>query len=101
MKSKNAAAKKLCGGVDALNIPRKLTCDGWSWNVVGCKTQILIELGCIAQRDLLEKLKENNVAKVSLLKLLTKEDLLIRFLSLACNLMIFRKKLVKRPCGCN
>ena len=26
-KSKNAAAKKLCGGVVALKIPRKLTCD--------------------------------------------------------------------------
>ena len=27
MKSKNVAAKKLCGGVVALKIPRKLTCD--------------------------------------------------------------------------
>ena len=26
-KSKNVAAKKLCGGVVALKIPRKLTCD--------------------------------------------------------------------------
>ena len=33
----------------------------------------------MAQEDLLEKLKENNVAKVSLLKLLTKENLLICF----------------------
>ena len=28
MKSKNVAAKKLCGEVVALKIPRKLTCDG-------------------------------------------------------------------------
>ena len=44
MKSKNAAAKKLCGGVDALNIPRKLTCDGWSWNVEReqcCKSKLI------------------------------------------------------------
>ena len=27
-KSKNVAAKRLCGGVVALKIPRKLTCDG-------------------------------------------------------------------------
>ena len=27
-KSKNATTKKLCGGVVALKIPRKLTCDG-------------------------------------------------------------------------
>ena len=27
-KSKNVAVKKLCGGVVALKIPRKLTCDG-------------------------------------------------------------------------
>ena len=46
MKSKNVAAKKLCGGVVALKIPRKLCCDSWFCNVVGCKTQILIELGC-------------------------------------------------------
>ena len=35
--------------------------------------------GPVAQEDLLEKLKENNVAKVSLLKLLTKENLLVCF----------------------
>ena len=33
----------------------------------------------VAQRDLLEKLKENNVEKVSLLKLLTKENLFVCF----------------------
>ena len=27
MKSKNVAAKKICGGVVGLKIPRKLTCD--------------------------------------------------------------------------
>ena len=42
-KSKNIAAKKLCGGI-------KLTCDGWFCNVVGCKTQISIELGCSPER---------------------------------------------------
>ena len=49
-KSKNAAAKKLCNGVVALKIPRKLTCDGWFCNIGGCKTQILIELGCSQER---------------------------------------------------
>ena len=39
----------------------------------------------MAQEDLLEKLKENNVAKVSLLKLLTMENLLICFISLQLN----------------
>ena len=46
MKSKNVAAKKLCGGLVALKIPRKLSCDSRFCNVVGCKTQIWIELGC-------------------------------------------------------
>ena len=50
MKSKNAAAKKLCAGVVAIKIPRKLTYDGWFCNVVGCTTPILIELGCSAER---------------------------------------------------
>ena len=49
-KSKNAATKKLCGGVVALTIPRKLTCNSWFCNVVGCKTQISIELGCSPER---------------------------------------------------
>ena len=48
-KSQNVAAKK-CGGVVALKIPRKLTCHGWLCNVVGCKTQISIELGCSPER---------------------------------------------------
>ena len=39
-KSKNVAAKNLCGGVVVLKIPRNLTCDGWLCNAVGCKTQI-------------------------------------------------------------
>ena len=37
MKSKNVAAKKLCGGVVALKIPRKLTCGSFFCNVVACK----------------------------------------------------------------
>ena len=45
-KSKNVATQKLCGGVVALKIPRKLTCDSWICNVVGCKTQASIGLGC-------------------------------------------------------
>ena len=49
-KSKNIAAKRLCGAVAALKIPRKLTCDGWFCNVVGCKTQISTELGCSPER---------------------------------------------------
>ena len=49
-KSKNAAAKKLCCGVVALKIPRKLSCNGWFCNVGGCKTQISIELGCFSER---------------------------------------------------
>ena len=49
-KSKNAAAKKLCNGVVALKIPRKLTCDGCFCNIGGCKTQISIELGCSQER---------------------------------------------------
>ena len=42
-KSKNEAAKKLCGRLLALEIPRKLTC---FCNTGGCTTQISIELGC-------------------------------------------------------
>ena len=52
-KSKNAAAKKLCGGVVGLKIgscSRKLTCEGWFCNFGGCKTQISIELGCSPER---------------------------------------------------
>ena len=48
--SKNVAAQRLCCGVVAVKIPRKLTCDGWFCNVVGCKTQISIELGCSPER---------------------------------------------------
>ena len=36
-KSKNVAAKKLCVGVVALEIPGKLTCGSSFCNVVGCK----------------------------------------------------------------
>ena len=50
MKSKDVAAKKLCGGVVALKTPRKLTCDGRFCNVAGCKTQISIELGSNPER---------------------------------------------------
>ena len=49
-KSKNLAAKKLCGGVVALEILRKLTCDGWFCNDAGCKSQISIKLGCCPKR---------------------------------------------------
>ena len=42
----NVAAKKLCGGVVALKLLRKLTCNSWFCNVVGCKTLISIVLGC-------------------------------------------------------
>ena len=49
-KSKNVAAKKLCGGVVALKIPRKPTCDGRFCDVAGCKTQISIELGSNPKR---------------------------------------------------
>ena len=44
-KSKNVADKTLCVGAVARKIPRKLICDTWFCNVVGCKTQISIELG--------------------------------------------------------
>ena len=45
-KSKNATAKKLCDGEVALKVPRKLICYSWFCNVVGCKTQISVVLGC-------------------------------------------------------
>ena len=45
-KSKNVADKKICGWAVALKTPRKLICDSWFCNVVGCETQISIELGC-------------------------------------------------------
>ena len=48
-KSKNVAAQKL-GGVVALKLPRKLTCNGGFCNFVGCKTQISIELACSQER---------------------------------------------------
>ena len=69
-KSENVAAKKLCGKAVALEILRKLT----FWNVVGCKTEILMELG-----DLLEMFKESHLTIVSFLKLLIKENLLVSF----------------------
>ena len=49
-KSKNIDAKKLCGGVVALKVTRKLTCDCCFCNVVGFKTQISIQLGCSPER---------------------------------------------------
>ena len=61
----------MCGGAVALKIPRKLIWDSWFCNIVSCKTQISIERA-VARGDLLE-----NVAKASLLKLLTKENLLV------------------------
>ena len=44
-KSKNVAAKKLCGGVVALKVRRKLNLLQLFCNVLGYKTQISIVLG--------------------------------------------------------
>ena len=55
--------RKLCGRA----------CGNSFSNVGGCKVQTGTELN---QGDLIEKLKENNLAKVSFLKLLTMENLL-------------------------
>ena len=49
-KSKSVAAKKLCGGVVTVKIPRKLTYGSWFCKVVGCKTQVSIVLGCSPKR---------------------------------------------------
>ena len=76
-KSKNVAAKKLCGGVVALKIPRKLTCDGWFCNVVGCKTQISIELGCSPER-FTWKVERQQCCKSQFIKV-TKENLFVCF----------------------
>ena len=65
---KNVAAKKLCGGVVALKISRKLTCDGWFCSVVGCKTQISIELGCSPER-FAWKVEREQCCKSQLIKL--------------------------------
>ena len=45
-KSENVAAKKLCGGVDALKRTRKLICRSSFCNLANCRTQISNELGC-------------------------------------------------------
>ena len=98
-KSKNMAAKN-CGGVVPLKIPRKLTCHGWFCNVVGCKTQIPIELGCSPER-FTSKVEREQCWKSLLIKV-TNSWKPPRMFSLAYNLMISRKKLLaKRPCGCN
>ena len=76
-KSKNEAAKKLCGGIVALKIPRKLTFDGWYCNVVGCKTQISVELGCSPER-LTWKVDGEQCCKSQLIKV-TKENILVCF----------------------
>ena len=60
-------AQKLCGREVVLEIPRKLTCASSFCNVGGRTTQILMELSST---------KMNNLAKVSFLKLLTKENVL-------------------------
>ena len=99
-KSKNVAAKILCGRVVALKIPRNLTCHGWYCNVVGCKTQISIELGCTPER-FTWKVEREQCWKGQLIKV-TNSWKPPRMFSLAYNLMISRKKLLaKRPCGCN
>ena len=96
-KSKNVAAQKLCGGLVAQKLLRKLTYASSFCNVVGCKSQISMELG-YAKGDLLEKFKEKNLAKASFLKLLTQENVL--FISLQPN--DFQKTfLAKKPCDCN
>ena len=76
--TKSLADKKLCGGVVAPKVPIKLICYSRFCIVVGCKTQISVVLDN-SPGDLLEKFKENNLAKVSLLKLLTTENLLVCF----------------------
>ena len=99
-KSKNVATKKKCDGVVALKIPRKLTCDSQFCNVVGCKTQISIELGCSPKR-FTWKVERKQCCKSQLTKVTNKGKPPCMF-SLVCNLMISRKNyLAKRPCGCN
>ena len=60
------AAQNLCGRVVVLQIPKKLTCGSSFCNDGGCKTP----LTRLHQVDLREKFRENNLAKVTLLKLL-------------------------------
>ena len=76
-KSKNLAAKKLYGGVIALEILRKLTCDGWFCNVVGCKSQISKKLGCCPER-FTGKVEREQCWKSQPIKV-TKENLLVCF----------------------
>ena len=51
-KSKNEAAKKLCGGVVALKVILKIILLQLFCNVVGYKTQISIVLGCMQPREI-------------------------------------------------
>ena len=60
------AAQNSCGRVFVLQIPKKLTCGSSFCNDGGCKTP----LTRIHQVDLRERFRENNLAKVTLLKLL-------------------------------
>ena len=66
----DTAAQNLCGRVVVLQIPKKLTCGSFFCND-GCKTP----LTRLHQVDLRERFRENNLAKVTLLKLLITENL--------------------------
>ena len=88
-KIKNVFAKRLWGEVVALKIPRKLTCDSLFCKVVGCKTQILIELDCRPGR-FTWKVSGEQSSKSQLTKV-TNSGKPSRMFSLACNLMISRK----------
>ena len=75
-KTKNVAAKKISGGVAALKVSRKLTCYSWFRNVASCKTQISVG----EQSWKSQLIKVTNLGKPP------------RMFSLACNLLISRKK---------
>ena len=62
----NVATQKLCGTVIVLEIHRKLTCYSSLREFIGLR-----------QGALLQTFKDNNLAKVSFLKLLKKENLLL------------------------
>ena len=66
-KSKNVVAKRLCDRLVAIKIPRKLTCNSRFCNVVGCKTQISIELGSSPGRFIL-KFEREQCCKSQLIK---------------------------------
>ena len=67
------------------------TSDSWFCNVVGCKTQISIKLGC-SPGKFTWKVKGEQSCKSQLIKV-TNPGKPPRMFSLACNLMISRKKI--------